>query len=172
MWSRSVTLDGDRTFSVCGQCQDGQRGPCLSFSMEEAQALGPDGIAKVFRWFTEEGQEFADRIWRDLQRPKPTTITPKPRSREGTVYVLAADDGSRRFKIGRTSQPVIRRQQLGTKLPFTISLAAAWKAEDSYATERELHEQFEEQRLEGEWFELSDDDLAWIRERYLPEVAL
>jgi hypothetical protein len=30
------------------------------------------------------------------------------------------------------------------------------------AHERQLHEHFDEKRKRGEWFELSNDDLAWI----------
>lgn len=76
------------------------------------------------------------------------------------VYLIRFHEG--RYKIGRSADPEGRLGQLdplglGMELLHTIeSSSASW-------LERYLHARFESKQIAGEWFTLSEDDVAWIR---------
>jgi len=74
---------------------------------------------------------------------------------------LMKDESTGLIKIGRSVSPSIRERTLQAEKP-TISLL---KVCDSLV-ERELHEQYENNRVRGEWFNLSDEEIAKIVEEY------
>lgn len=74
---------------------------------------------------------------------------------------LMKDESTGFIKIGRSVSPSIRERTLQAEKP-TISLL---KVCDSLV-ERELHEQYENNRVRGEWFNLSDEEIAKIVEEY------
>ena len=79
--------------------------------------------------------------------------------RSGYVYVMKSEYG---YKIGKAVNVENRTKQFGVKLPFRWEIVAT-KASDNYSKlEADLHRRFAEQRLEGEWFDLSDADLETI----------
>ena len=49
-------------------------------------------------------------------------------------------------------------------LPFEIELVHTIKTDDMVEIERFLHEKFADQRTNGEWFCLSDDDIEWLKD--------
>jgi len=79
----------------------------------------------------------------------------------GYVYLLRSDHGL--YKIGRSIEPASRIRRLGVVLPFPVTTIHVLAADDCSTAERRLHMRFASQRLEGEWFRLTDDDVAWVK---------
>lgn len=80
----------------------------------------------------------------------------------GYVYILNAGPY---YKIG-ASQDVTRRiKQLSTVPPFDLELIHTIQTDDMYGLEETLHEQFAGKRKNGEWFELTDQDVEIIKQR-------
>ena len=67
------------------------------------------------------------------------------------------------FKIGKTRNLEKRMNVFGVKLPFENKLVYLIKTGNHHQTEVAFHKHFSDKRLEGEWFALSKEDLAWIK---------
>ena len=78
----------------------------------------------------------------------------------GYVYVIRSRYG---FKIGKTVNIRERTRLFAVKLPFPVSLEHCAWFDDYSVAERDLHSMFSSKRLEGEWFDLGEADLARIR---------
>jgi hypothetical protein len=94
-----------------------------------------------------------------------TSPHPKPRSKKkrpmsGWVYILQAGPF---YKIGKTKNVDRRVGQLATLPPFDIEIIHTIKTKDMGQLELELHEKFAEKRKRGEWFELEEGDIAWLK---------
>lgn len=78
----------------------------------------------------------------------------------GYVYLVRSQYG---VKIGKSVNVKNRTRLFEVKLPFPISVEHyAWFDDYSFA-ERDLHKKFHGKRLEGEWFDLSNEDIAHIK---------
>lgn len=78
-------------------------------------------------------------------------MTPSIPSYPGYVYLL----GSSRFgwfKIGKSTRPDIRVNELGILLPFKIELFALWGTRNHSLLESALHREYADHRINGEWF--------------------
>lgn len=84
-----------------------------------------------------------------------------PARRPGYVYVLRSDNG--KFKIGKTGDPKNRFKTLGIQLPYKLETVMCLSVDDMDDTESFLHLKYANQRLNGEWFELSNSDIEEIR---------
>ena len=91
--------------------------------------------------------------WRPQTRFQEQQPTP------GYVYLLKSGEF---YKIGASSNVSARIKQLTAIPPFGVSLVCTIKTNDMYQLERQLHEQFASKRVSGEWFELTDQDVAII----------
>ena len=78
----------------------------------------------------------------------------------GYVYLIESDHG---YKIGKTVNIKTRTSLFSVKLPFPIRLINYAWFENYSKAERDFHKQFAHKRLEGEWFDLSDDDISKIK---------
>ena len=83
------------------------------------------------------------------------------RDRAGYVYLIQSPTG--KHKIGRTVNPADRMRTFTVKLPFEVAYVCVIATEDMYALERTLHRKFKNQRVNGEWFDLSADDIEYIK---------
>jgi hypothetical protein len=81
----------------------------------------------------------------------------------GSIYVLQSKYG---YKIGKTVNLKDRIRLFGVKLPFAFELVVTGDVSNYSKVEAELHEQYSHKRLEGEWFDLSPEDVDQI-EAYL-----
>jgi hypothetical protein len=84
----------------------------------------------------------------------------------GHVYLI----GSPRFrwyKIGKSSNASIRVSELGILLPFRIEVVAVWKVANHHETERVLHEKHAANRINGEWFTFTKEEITTILEDML-----
>lgn len=83
------------------------------------------------------------------------------------VYLLLSAHGS---KIGRSKNPDSRTGNISTKLPFDVTEKFIFKVKDMKSTESMLHKRYADKRMNGEWFDLSKDDIADIK-RCLNEIV-
>jgi hypothetical protein len=95
------------------------------------------------------------RWWRGALKRRAGQFEP-----EGYVYLL---DGGGFFKIGRKTRPDRRIEQMAIQLPWRVSVEHLIGCEDHSEAERALHEKFAAKRTNGEWFELNDEEIAWIK---------
>lgn len=86
--------------------------------------------------------------------------------RPGYIYLVRADLGNEYvkcpYKIGFSKTPTIRNKQLGTHMPFSTSLIHVFRVPDMRTAERELHQKYAKQRLNGEWFHLTQEQIEEI----------
>jgi DNA-binding CsgD family transcriptional regulator len=100
----------------------------------------------------------------------------------GWIYVIGFEDSAAvwYYKIGMSSTPFDRIASHQTSVPFPLHLICCFYAEDMADEENSLHVLYEEFRLAGEWFLLSEEQLEEIATRsyvrnqdahaYLPRV--
>lgn len=79
-----------------------------------------------------------------IQHMENTTAT-------GFVYFIRAV-GTSRIKLGFSAEPEKRLRELQTASPNRLVLLAKWPG--TVAIERQLHKEFAEYRVRGEWFKL------------------
>lgn len=85
----------------------------------------------------------------------------KNESKKGYVYLLECGG---KFKIGFSKDVERRMRQLDTR-PFKLNLIE--KSEflsDAYDREQELHEWLEDSRIDGEWYDLTNEELEYLIE--------
>ena len=86
-----------------------------------------------------------------LQRKKET---------KDTYVYLMIDKNTGYHKIGRSKDPKYREKTLQSEKP-TIELLYKFKAHSS--TEKELHKKYNSKRIRGEWFDLNQKDIDYIK---------
>jgi len=86
------------------------------------------------------------------------------------VYFISNSHGS--VKIGNTSaSPVQRLAMLRAGSPYPLKLMAVIHTTSHKRLEAELHSRFAKQRLEGEWFAMSDQEAEQIALEYGGELV-
>ncbi|SFR74914.1 Meiotically up-regulated gene 113 [Mitsuaria sp. PDC51] len=86
--------------------------------------------------------------------------TPTVGPKAGVVYVLKSAYG---YKVGRTNNVPSRMRAFGVQLPFAYSIPFCIWFKDCHAAERSFHRQFSDRHINGEWFDLGEDDLSNMR---------
>lgn len=83
--------------------------------------------------------------------------------REGYVYVIRLRV-KRAFKIGRSIDPKDRLSDFMVDMPLKMVLETAFRADDYYDAESDLHERCDAQgwHLTGEWYDLPEFALRTI----------
>jgi hypothetical protein len=80
----------------------------------------------------------------------------------GYVYVLAAQGIAKGlYKIGKANN-VGGRLKSFTKLPFPVDLIHEIESPNALGLEFKIHKYFASKRAEGEWFYLTDEDIAFL----------
>lgn len=81
--------------------------------------------------------------------------------KNGYVYILNSDYG---FKIGCTKDINRRFKELKTLMPFELKLHSTIVSTDFRSLEKILHDALKDKRINGEWFELDNNDFKYIDE--------
>jgi len=82
-------------------------------------------------------------------------------AKPGYIYLIESTHGY--YKIGLSRTPVQRIKTLGVKLPFPIKVQHLILTNHMYKAEKVLHEQYATKRVNGEWFDLTENDIADIK---------
>jgi hypothetical protein len=98
-----------------------------------------------------------------IQSPEPSHA-PIP----GWVYLIHAT-GTSRFKIGFASSPDKRLVQLSEQSPFPLTMVCSYPSADAKGSESFWHKLFEQKRVHGEWFELTDEQVLAFRDSAIAE---
>jgi hypothetical protein len=80
----------------------------------------------------------------------------------GYVYLMKA---GRFYKVGRTNALGRRERELVIQLPEAAKVIHSIKTDDPAGIEEYWHRRFDDRRKNGEWFELTAQDLAAFRRR-------
>jgi hypothetical protein len=79
-----------------------------------------------------------------------------PRVMTGFVYLMKS---GRHYKIGHTNSTGSRERQLAIKIPIPPRTIHSIETDDPVGVEGYWHRRFETKRGEGEWFDLSPEDV-------------
>ena len=80
----------------------------------------------------------------------------------GFVYLLRS---GRNYKLGRTNSFGRRERELALQLPERAQTVHVFKTDDPVGIERYWHMRFADRRKNGEWFELTSDDVTAFNRR-------
>ena len=89
----------------------------------------------------------------------------------GYIYLVQAVSPYNHYKIGLSKEPVKRIESMGVKLPFPIEVIHLIQASDRYVAEKSLHNRYAHKRVNGEWFELSEQDVKDICSIQIIDIA-
>lgn len=79
------------------------------------------------------------------------------------VYIIKDVSVTGYHKIGCTDNPERRLREFAVKLPFETEIVLLIKNHNATAFERMLHSTFDDKRIRGEWFDLSGDEIDFIK---------
>ncbi|MBN1994323.1 MAG: GIY-YIG nuclease family protein [Anaerolineae bacterium] len=102
-----------------------------------------------------------------VEKSEPTFKTSKRAALplDGTDYVYLIRAGRRKiYKIGKSNDPPARLNSLQTASPEKLKLLYAFKADNASAAEEALHFALRDFQMAGEWFKLSDEQVAALLE--------
>lgn len=103
---------------------------------------------------------YNDSVISEMSEYSPTKSYKEKTSSNKTYIYLMIDNSNGYYKIGRSIKPKKRERTLQSEKP-TIDLLFYWS---SYLiVETELHEYFADKRIRGEWFNLTDEDIQYIK---------
>ncbi len=127
---------------------------CEDLSKRLVQHLKVAGYAKQYFDSVEEFEWYeANPHLARAERPPQSERALRP----GVIY-LAKGNGS--YKIGRSSSFAVREHELTTKLPFPVQVIHTIRAKDSVSAEGFWHERFAQRHVRGEWFSLTETEVA------------
>jgi len=112
--------------------------------------------------FAEHFPELDDIAFGEAQGIPRTAREETSQAVPGYVYLIESEYG---YKIGKTVNIKSRTRLFEVKLPFAIKLINYSWFENYSKAERDLHKRFAHKRREGEWFDLNEEDIAYIREQ-------
>jgi hypothetical protein len=96
-------------------------------------------------------------------KPRNEALTPvQGESKLATGFVYLMKSG-RHYKIGRTVSVGSRERQLSIKIPVPPTTIHSIETDDPPGVEAYWHKRFENKRGEGEWFDLSPEDVKAFR---------
>ena len=83
----------------------------------------------------------------------------------GTIYVIGPDIPGTPYKIGITSGSNTNKRKMSLQTAHWMDLKLVWKSDlldRADIIEKKLHKHFEKQRVRGEWFNISQNDIKNI----------
>jgi hypothetical protein len=80
---------------------------------------------------------------------------------KGFIYVVKSKN---LYKIGRAKHPKSRIKTYRTENPFGITVIFQKEVDDYVGIEEKLLDTFKEKRIKGEWFNLTPENIQWIKQ--------
>jgi Rha family phage regulatory protein len=107
-------------------------------------------------------QEYRQYLFNEsvIEKIKAYYFFRKPMAKSDKVYVLKHIGFEGFYKIGITNDTNKRIEQLSTGSPLGVERIAEFQNKDAKKTESLIHDKFNEQRRNGEWFELTKEQLS------------
>jgi hypothetical protein len=68
------------------------------------------------------------------------------------------------YKIGISNAPGKRLQSLSTSIPHELQIVHRFVADSAEEAEAHLHKRFKEARIKGEWFRLTPEQIAELKQ--------
>lgn len=87
----------------------------------------------------------------------------KTKGISGYVYVLKSDNPEFSYKIGKSQGVEKRREALEKQMKMKLQLIHTFPADDYTLAENALHRQFADRLINGEWFDLTPEDVDYIK---------
>jgi Meiotically up-regulated gene 113 len=118
-----------------------------------------DALLANIRTWLEDKTEFQDVTAMFGPEPsKPREAPPK----EGLVYLIKS---GAHYKIGRSDELERRVKEIRIALPEAATLIHSIRTDDPTGIESYWHRRFADRRANGEWFKLSNTDVAAFKRR-------
>jgi len=135
------------------------KGPLAEMVQEVADVEGLS-LQNATRHILEEYLERA--ILQGWVVPNAPKSTLGDRDVPGFVYLLQHGREPHLFKVGFSSNPERRRNQIEVTESCPVTILATIPAADMRRLERDLHREHARKRIRGEWFLLSEKDVEAI----------
>lgn len=91
-------------------------------------------------------------------------VSKQKQRKSNYVYLIGAPNGL--VKIGITNNVQKRFKDINATSPVELYLVSSFSSSNAAKIEKELHLKFEGKRVKGEWFNIGQDDISWIKQRY------
>lgn len=105
---------------------------------------------------TNDNQEYRFSRWKDNDNKND-----KFDNDSGYIYIIKEQENGR-VKIGKAKHYINRLNIFNVKLPFPYEVIKIFEVSNRHKVEKLLHDNFSNKRLNGEWFELNDEDIEAI----------
>lgn len=96
-----------------------------------------------------------------VKRPAPASKEKLIQLNPGFVYLLASSEEGC-YKIGRTKDPQRRLKQFKSMI-MPAGYECLIETQNMRQLEADLHIKFKDQRIQGEWFNLTNEDVEYIK---------
>lgn len=143
----------------------------MGFLMEKEDVVELIGRLQEFvdNVTDQEIKEHNEKLLDDYNKP-PENNDKKVATKKvvgGHIYLIKADNGL--VKIGKTTDLKTRLDHFTAKLPYEVKLIHSIETNDHTKLERKLHDLFEHKRKRGEWFELNEKEIQYVKKKYKNE---
>jgi hypothetical protein len=120
---------------------------------------------KLFEFSIARKDNEVAEICRPLVEKAASDLASSPPAGAASVgYVYLVQHGKRReYKIGRTNNPIRREGEISLQLPEQLDPLHYIKTDDPAGVEAYWHQRFATKRKKGEWFGLTQADVAAFR---------
>lgn len=140
--------------------------------LQPTNLINEPGLYRViFRSNKPQAEAFQDWVFKtalpELRRRSPVLLRQlldqlqqtRPKCDPWSHQVYLISDGIS-VKIGVSKEPEVRLRQLSTACPRRLTLLTSFQG--GFDVEAEIHRHYESQRVNGEWFDLSGQDVLNI----------
>jgi hypothetical protein len=132
---------------------------------------GQSARIELLRKYAVEHKEYANILGLLPAAKQVEEVTKKEarvigKTKDGFVYLgMLKIDTKKRYKIGKTNLVERRNAELSLQLPEKLELVHYIKTDDMHGIEAYWHRRFADKNTNGEWFDLSSDEVRAFKLR-------